>query len=74
MGSLFKYEPEAPGEEFLSQYVPDTNFDFSNNYDFKEDLEIAYNRLFGSFMPSDDSESEIKEEENDEEFDEEDET
>ena len=50
MASLFKYEPEAPGEEYLSTYALNEKnendyFDFAHIYDFSEDLEIAKNRL-----------------------------
>ena len=35
MGSLFKYEPEAPGEEFLEKYVYDTKND-DDYFDIKD--------------------------------------
>ena len=74
MGQLLKYEPEAPGEEYLDKYVHDTRndndyVDAKEIYDFEEDLEIAKNRLFGGLFASDESEKQIEEEENDEEFD-----
>ena len=43
-----KYEPEAPGDEYLDRYVHNTDqdndyFDFGHIYDFEDDMASAKN-------------------------------
>ena len=74
-----RYEPEAPGDEYLDRYVHNTDqdndyFDFGHIYDFEDDMKSTGEMFAGwgvVFDETDINPQIKKEEENDEDFDEE---